>query len=211
MSDTGREIDLLGGMTQQEVADKLAKENVVIHAIVPGNRFSQFAQIVATTGGTLHSKGNNQGNGIGPALDKISAQLITGPQKFVAQVGVDSTDRYQTSISVDATASGLDIEEMDVTTQQGARNAIQQVDVATERVSQFRTVYGAETNRLREMHKGNENMQINEAASRSRIEDTDYAEATAAFARTQVLQNAAVSVLTQVGQVTSEVALALLR
>ncbi len=211
ISDTGRELDLLGGMTQQEVADKLAKENVVIHAIVPSSRFGFFSTIVQTTGGTLQSKGNNQGSGIPAALTAISQSLITGPQKFTAHVGVKSTDRFQTSVSVDATASGLKIENLLVTSQADARNTMDSVDSAQAQVSKFRTVYGAEINRLHQMHEGNATMNLNEKAAQSRIEDADFAVSTSNFARAQVLQRIAASILSQVSRITTEAALALLK
>ena len=50
-------------------------------------------------------------------------------------------------------------------------------------------------------------MNLNEKAAQSRIEDADFAVATSTFARAQIRQKIAASVLSQVSRITAEAAL----
>ena len=64
---------------------------------------------------------------------------------------------------------------------------------------------------MREMVINNETMSLSERSARSQIEDADFAESSSVLARTKVLQNSTVGLLSQLSQITGEAALALLR
>jgi flagellin len=69
---------------------------------------------------------------------------------------------------------------------------------------------GATVNQLQYAADNLLNVKSNAEASRSRIEDTDYAEATTELARTQIIQQAATAMLAQANQIPQTV-LALLK
>jgi flagellin len=59
---------------------------------------------------------------------------------------------------------------------------------------------GASSNRLTHAADNLANISANTSASRSRILDTDYAQATTELARTQIIQQAATAMLAQANQ-----------
>ena len=69
---------------------------------------------------------------------------------------------------------------------------------------------GAKQNRFSSVIRSNTNTAENVSASRSRIEDTDFAAESAALARTSVLQQASSSMLAQANQ-QPQIALSLLQ
>jgi len=84
-------------------------------------------------------------------------------------------------------------------------NAIAQLDTAIAAIDTYRADLGAKVNRLQYAADNLTNMSTNQAASRSRILDTNYAQATTELARTQIIQQAATAMLAQANQEPSSV------
>jgi len=107
-------------------------------------------------------------------------------------------------------AKGDKIAEVDISTQQGATDALRAIDAAINQVSAAQANSGALNNRLdaiiNNLSEGLQNM----SASRSRILDTDYATETAVLAKQRIMQQAATARLAQAHQQAQGV-LALLR
>ncbi len=78
-----------------------------------------------------------------------------------------------------------------------ANAVIDKINVALDRVSATRATMGAVMNRLEHVIDNLTNVSVNTEASRSRIEDADYAAASTELARTQIMQQAATAVLAQ--------------
>jgi flagellin len=91
-----------------------------------------------------------------------------------------------------------------------AEDAIDDLDTAIEAVNTQRSTIGAGINQLTYAADNLANISMNTAASRSRIEDTDYAAASTELARTQIIQQAATAMLAQANQAPQSV-LALLK
>jgi len=91
----------------------------------------------------------------------------------------------------------LSVEAVDVTSREGANVGIDIIDVAISQVSSIRADLGAIQNRMestiRNLQTGSENL----SAAKSRIKDADFAHETAEFAKSQILQQAGVSILSQ--------------
>lgn len=105
---------------------------------------------------------------------------------------------------------GTSIKDVDISTQEGANQAISAVDNALASVDTNRSSLGAIQNRLVSTIS---NLQgTNEAltAARSRIQDADFAAETAALTRSQILQQAGVSILSQANSL-PQLALSLLQ
>jgi len=79
-------------------------------------------------------------------------------------------------------------------------NAQTVLDTAIAGVNTHRGTFGAVMNRLTYTVDNLNNISMNTAASRSRILDTDYAQATTELARTQIIQQAATAMLAQANQ-----------
>lgn len=78
-----------------------------------------------------------------------------------------------------------------------ASDAIDLVDTALDAIASQRAVIGATINRLTYASDNLSNISQNTSESRSRILDTDYAQATTELARTQIIQQASTAVLAQ--------------
>ena len=88
----------------------------------------------------------------------------------------------------------------DITTQNNATTAIGAVDTALAQVSSGRSEIGATINRLTYAADNLTNVSTNTAASRSRVQDTDFAKASTELARTQIIAQAATAMLAQANQ-----------
>jgi len=96
------------------------------------------------------------------------------------------------------------------TGQQVATVIIQQIDKAITAAAAERAKYGAYINRLEYAQDNLMNVAQNTDASRSRIEDADYAAETSELARTQIISQASTAMLAQANQ-SKQSALALLQ
>ena len=81
-----------------------------------------------------------------------------------------------------------------------ATAAITAIDAALKASNNQRAAIGAGINQLTYAADNLTNISMNTAASRSRIEDTDYATASTELARTQIIQQAATAMLAQANQ-----------
>ena len=84
-----------------------------------------------------------------------------------------------------------------VNTVESANSVITNVNSALDAVAKSRSTMGAVMNRLQHVVDNLTNVSMNEEASRSQIEDADYAAASTELARTQIMQQAATAVLAQ--------------
>ncbi|MCL9782547.1 flagellin [Vibrio sp. S4M6] len=107
--------------------------------------------------------------------------------------------------------SGQDVtvSDIDVTTVAGSQLAVSVIDGALTTVDEQRASLGAFQNRFSHAISNLENIDENVNASRSRIQDTDYAKETTEMTKQQILQQASTSVLAQAKQ-TPSAALSLL-
>jgi flagellin len=124
------------------------------------------------------------------------------------QVGIDSGDTISVGLS-DSTTTGLGIGGLGVTTTALASAALATIDTAVNTVSTNRGALGAAQNRLNSVISSISNVRENLSAAESRIRDVDVAAETADLTRNSILQQAAVSVLSQ-ANVQPQLALSLL-
>jgi flagellin len=136
--------------------------------------------------------------------------LLDGNYDEGFQIGADAGQTITIEISQDfdasQIASGVDV---NISTFSGAQSAIGLIDSALSAVNDVRADLGAKQNRFASVVRSNDNTAENLAASRSRIEDTDFAAETAMLARSSVLQQASSSMLAQANQ-QPQIALSLL-
>nr|WP_136807858.1 flagellin [Desulfosediminicola flagellatus] len=108
-------------------------------------------------------------------------------------------------------ASSLNsVETIDISTVQGANEAIQIVDGAVAQIDSLRGDLGAVQNRFEATISNLQNVSENLSAARSRIMDADIAMETSAMTKNNILQQAGVSILAQANQ-TPQLALQLLQ
>jgi flagellin len=97
------------------------------------------------------------------------------------------------------------IAQSNLTTSANAQAAIASLDDAIAVISESRANMGAVMNRLTFAADNLMNVAQNSTESRSRILDTDFAKASSELARTQIISQAATSVLAQANQSTQSV------
>jgi flagellin len=126
-------------------------------------------------------------------------------------VGASDNDQVQVQFK-NLWASGIasGVSATDILSAQAIDSAIGGIDLAMGAVDEFRSSLGAVMNRLNHAADNAMNVMTNTAASRSRIMDTDYAKATSALARAQIVQQAGMAMLSQANQ-TPRTVLMLLR
>ena len=84
-----------------------------------------------------------------------------------------------------------------IDTDTAAAATLEKLDLVMDKVNGTRATMGAVMNRLEHVIDNLMNVSMNTEASRSQIEDADYAAASTELARTQIMQQAATSVLAQ--------------
>ncbi|MEE7626858.1 flagellin [Methylobacter sp. Wu8] len=148
--------------------------------------------LTSTNGGAIRIDGNGmpQDNGLGIPNGG------TGLQKF----GILAQNNDDVVVG-----GGLD-----VSTASGATAAIKAIDAAINTVVAKRAAMGAVQNRFTSVISNLQVSSENMTASRSRIQDTDFASETAELSRTQILQQAGTAMLAQANQ-SSQGVMALLR
>ena len=117
------------------------------------------------------------------------------------QIGPRDTDTIQISLSaiepLSTVARGGLLLTSDVTTQANAQDYIANIDNAISIISADRAKYGATINRLDHAMANMANIVTNLSASKGRIMDADFAAESSNLARTQVLQQASMAMLSQ--------------
>ena len=96
--------------------------------------------------------------------------------------------------------NGVKIASIDVSTQSGAQGAITALDAAMKSVSMSQAQLGAFQNRLDAVVSNLTVANLNMNASRSRIQDTDYAKESTNLAKSQIIAQAATAMLAQANQ-----------
>jgi flagellin len=115
--------------------------------------------------------------------------------------GADNTETI-TSGAIAVTAGGYtaDAADVDISTAVGSSNALAIIDNALSEINNSRADLGALQNRFSHTINNLSNIQENVSASRSRIQDTDFAVETAQMTKNQILQQAGTSILSQANQ-----------
>ncbi len=134
-------------------------------------------------------------NGVtGVTVTGATANILT----FTANSTAFGSNTFNASIGGGGLLSGIGTSA--ITTQANANTAIASVDAAMAQVSNGRSEIGATINRLTYAADNLTNVSTNTSASRSRVQDTDFAKSSTALARTQIIAQAATAMLAQANQ-----------
>jgi len=122
-----------------------------------------------------------------------------------------STDTGTTFLTAASVGSTLNsVSSVNVSTTDGATDALSTLDAALASISSGRAILGAVQNRFTSTVTNLQTSSENVSASRSRIQDADFATETANLSRSQILQQAGTAMVAQANQLPQGV-LALLR
>ena len=164
------------------------------------------------------SKGNYNGEGL---YLKVGDEITTATQKSVNDmvntndrfsvgslsmkfhVGADATENNQIKIDMMAMTGeilGVDKVRVDGLDDTNARNAIESITAALDRVSRQRSALGAVQNRLEHTINNLDNVVENTTAAESQIRDTDMAAEMVKFSNDNILAQAGQAMLAQANQ-----------
>jgi flagellin len=140
-----------------------------------------------------------------PAKLTFTATSVGADQLDLGVSVQNSSNNFDTAPSVKPAGSLNMIAQSNLTTSANAQAAIAKLDDAIAVISESRANMGAVMNRLTFAADNLINVAQNSTESRSRILDTDFAKASSELARTQIISQAATSVLAQANQSTQSV------
>jgi len=125
-------------------------------------------------------------------------KLLTGSFNQMIQYSDETTGQFTISSSIDLSSVAAIVgATITVTTASLATTAIGQVDSLMTRIAAARSDFGKAAVRLGYVAEAQASLAEAIDGARSRIEDTDYAQETAAMTRNQILQQAATAALAQ--------------
>ena len=147
--------------------------------------------------------------GVAAAATTRSTVTLSASQSVTIS-GVAPTDAGFTAATTSATLSGTAISNITVATVAGANTTLASVDAALTSINSSRASLGAVQNRFSSVVSNVQTTAENLSASRSRIQDADFAAETAQLTKSQILQQAGVAILAQANALPNNV-LSLLR
>ena len=130
-------------------------------------------------------------------------ELLTGAGgvagTFTFQVGSNANETIDFELT-NMDAATLGVNALSIADATDSQAAIATIDAALKVVDDKRADLGAVQNRFEHTISNLANIQENVSASRSRIQDTDFATETAEMTKNQILQQAGTSILSQANQ-----------
>jgi flagellin len=140
---------------------------------------------------TLESGINDRTCTVGGYINFISQDAFT----------VDKAGSVHSSTeNVEVVINELTVSNIDISTREGASDAIEIVDNGIRMVDSERAELGAIQNRFESIISNLQNISENLAAARSRILDADIAKETSEMTKQNILQQAGTSILSQANQ-----------
>ncbi len=136
---------------------------------------------------------------VGASYDSATGQItLTGSQDIIiAGTENDATTAGWANATVATTATSSGIDTLDISSYAGAQLGIQLVDSALSSINSARADLGALQSRFESVVSNLQTTSENLSASRSRIQDADFAAETAALTKGQILQQAGTAMLAQ--------------
>ncbi len=180
--------------------DPTTGETTTTSTTWPGWRYSSF---------NTRASGERGKFAPGTAYSKDDADKLAKVDLVILQVGTEMG--HEIGIELPSiSASSLKIQDVDLSTQSGAKQAIAAFEKALKYVSEERSRMGAYQNRLEHTINNLNNVIENTQASESAIRDTDMAQLMVEYANGNILAQAGMAVLSQ-ANMKNEGVLALLR
>lgn len=173
----------------------------------PRTTFNRADTIVGIGTTANDIAGGTDASAYGSASLVYDAGFVDSDNDSARDPGEDNIE--QAVVTSDST-DGTKDKYIDITTSANAAALVLQIDTAVTAAASERAKLGAYINRLEYAADNLANVAQNTDASRSRIEDADYAEETSELARTQIISQASTAMLAQANQVKQSV-LALLQ
>ncbi len=155
-------------------------------------KFSNFAE--------LKKLAEADGLELGGDINKVTAKKVG--KELTLQIGDTSADFNQMTVGVnDMHTAALGIDKIDISTQQGAKDAVDLIKNAINSVSSTRGDLGAIQNRLEHTINNLSVTAENMTAAESRIRDVDMANEMMAYTKNNILVQSSQAMLAQANQI----------
>ncbi len=167
---------------------------------VNGKSFSYQVTAADMTGADAAARGATVAANIASGL--TASGILTGTTAVATSDTntVVLTGTVPFSETLTKSTGGTSMVTGNISTQSAAQAAITEVSTALTDVNASRSNLGAGINRLTYTADNLANISQNASASRSRVQDTDYAKASTELARTQIIAQASTAMLAQANQ-----------
>ncbi|MGI6446233.1 MAG: flagellin [Candidatus Ozemobacteraceae bacterium] len=163
-------------------------------AAIIGAASKAFYTSIETGKDTKQSFGISQSIAYGSGDTNFRVHVVDTKPQF--QIGADAGENMKIGIG-SMTSQALGIDKIDLTSVEGAEDALEKLNKALDTVSSQRSKLGAYQNRLEYSISNLQNTATNMTAAESRIRDVDIASEMTEYTRYQILSQAGTSMLAQ--------------
>ncbi len=188
-------------VTTKGTAQFTDKEGNKIAANGLGNYLNNDGTLKANSGLYINGRVATQDD-VKEMID-TSKTFDTGALTLKLHVGADATDNNQISVKLDAmSAKGLGVQNLKVdgADDTNAKNAVDTIKEAIQKVSTQRSALGAVQNRLEHTISNLDNVVENTTSAESQIRDTDMATEMVKYSNNNILAQAGQAMLAQANQ-----------
>jgi len=217
----GDAINLVGVTDNASLAEQLSSNASKLGITVSFNEESDELTITSETGENI-TFGDGDGGfaDVNAYVQKSDGEwgdktaIDAGDLVFTGNVELNSAKAYSLATTGGAedvfgaasvTSKLTNITQTDITTADGAQNAIAVIDKAISNIDSQRADLGAVQNRFDSTVANLQSIVENSTSARSRIQDADFAAETAELTKQQTLQQASTAILAQANQLPSSV------
>ena len=172
-----------------------------------GAPLASTLSVTALSYGGVEDDGGT-GTAVPVVLTSGTAGTATDSTRISGGIQLNSSETFSVEASDDSLAGVItettsklnDVADVNITSQKGSQDALAIIDNAIANIDSQRASLGAVQNRFDHTISNLANISENVSASRSRIQDTDFATETAEMTKNQILQQAGTSILSQANQ-----------
>jgi flagellin len=198
--DSLRDVVLTSDGSESDVETKLLTETAFTSLSITDRARVLAAATGAYISGIKTGKESMQDFGItksvayGSGDTNFRVHVVDTKPQF--QIGADAGEHMKIAIG-DMSAQALGIDRIDLTSVEGAEEALEKLNQALDTVSAQRSKLGAYQNRLEYSINNLQNSSTNLTAAESRIRDLDIAHEMTEYTRNQIVSQAGMSMLAQ--------------
>lgn len=189
---------------RENVSESVANSSIVTLKAVTS---TAVGSVISAGASFLRAFGIIEGSKSGSGDTNFRMHVMDKDNQY--HIGANQDETMKVSFS-EMTAKALGVDNLDMTSVEGAEKAMGKLNKAIDAVSAERSKLGAFQNRLEYAITNLRSMHTNATASESRIRDTDIASEMIEFTRDQVMQQSAQAMIAQANSSASGI-LSLLR
>lgn len=188
------QVDGAMAFTSKHIGKNNVSGTVAYSSVVSIKAVTVTGAVISATQSFLRYFGIEEGSRSGRGDTNFRFHVKQNENQY--HIGANQAEVMKVSFS-EMSAQALGVDNLDLTTVEGAEKAIGRLNKAIDMVSAERSKLGAYQNRLEYAINNLRNMHGNATASESRIRDADIAQEMIEFTRNQVMSQSATAMLAQ--------------